>query len=192
MRRIELLLDVDEVLVDFQTPTFEIIEQLTGVRYTPFDFQVWDIFEAFDKETQAAIWKQIERPGWCYSLRPFPEAQAALEEMRSWTDVEIDIYALTSPHHGVTWYYERVESLKKNFDIDKKHVHQTSAKFMVGGDAFVEDNPDHCVAWRKRNPKGLAMLRDIPNTRMLGHDDIRVRNWKEIVERVGALRDAAP
>lgn len=188
MRHLELLFDVDEVLLDFQTPLFDIIEELTGVRYQAEDFQVWDIFEAFDQDTKNKIWKQIERPGWCYSLKPFRAAQAALEEFRSWGNV--DIYALTSPHHGLTWYYERVEALKKHFGIDKKHVVQTAAKHMVRGDAFVEDNPDHCLAWRNKHPKGAAMLWHVPNTRTLGHEDIRVRSWQEILDRIGRLRAA--
>ncbi len=182
-----VLFDVDEVLVDFQGPAFDIIEELTGTRYTAHDFQVWDVFETFDAITRAAIWKQIERPGWCFNLKPFERAKQGVAKAR---EMGFDVFTVTSPHHGMTWYYERVEALRVNFGIQKNRVIQTSAKFGYGGDAFVEDNPEHITAWAEEHPDGVAMLWDLPNTKTLGHDELRVRSWDEIEAKLQGILDA--
>lgn len=185
MRPLRLLFDTDEVFADFQTPTFDIIEQLTGRRYNPVDFDVWDLFQHFDKATQDAIFEHVDQPGWCYALKPFPAAQAAIEEIRQLPNVEV--YALTSPHHSQTWYYERVEWLKKHFKMTKHDVIQTPAKFLVRGDAFLDDNPSHVEKWKAEHPDKLAMLWHIENTRLLGMEDIRVRTWEEVLNRIRGI-----
>lgn len=50
MRRLRLLVDVDGVLGDFQTPALDIMAEVTGRRYQPEDFEVWDIFSVLDDE----------------------------------------------------------------------------------------------------------------------------------------------
>lgn len=192
MRRLRVLIDVDEVLADFQSPTFDIIHSHTGRRFTPSDFEVWDIFEALPTMPEVShvpglkdlVCKDIDAKGWCLNLRPFEPAQEAVAKLREFADV----YALTSPHHSESWYYERVEWLKKHFGMDKKHVIQTKSKFLVRGDVFIDDNPEHIQAWRAEHPDKMALLWHCENTRKLGFEDIRVRTWSEVFERVNTLR----
>jgi 5'(3')-deoxyribonucleotidase len=178
------LVDVDEVLADFQTPAFQAMKKVTGLDLTPNDFEVWDMFEGLAPDAMAEVWAHIDQRGWCRSLKPFPAAQEGIERVKS---LGFKVYAVTSPHHNEFWYHERVEWLKEHFELDKRHIVQTREKFLVQGNAFMDDNPEHVKHWREAHPNSLAMLWHIENTRTLGMDDIRVKSWDEVVERLKGL-----
>lgn len=183
MRKKRVLVDVDEVLGDFQTPAFQVMQSVTGRLYCPEDFEVWDMFEVLSPSQKELVFAAIDKPGFCANIQPFPAALEAIERLRGIADV----YALTSPHHSQSWYYERVEWLKKHFGFNRHHVIQTGTKFLVRGDAFLDDKPDHVQAWSEEHPDKLAMLWHIPNTRTLGLDNLRVRTWDEVIRRVEAI-----
>lgn len=91
------------------------------------------------------------------------------------------------PMHSRHWVFERTEWLKEHFDIDLRHVIHTSSKYLVHGDVFLDDKPDHVEGWRREHPNGLAMLWHTSNTRTLGMDDLRVKSWDEVVKRSRVL-----
>lgn len=179
-----LLVDVDEVLADFQTPMFDALFDLYGRRACAEDCEVWDCFSLMSPNEKRGVFSIIEHPGWCLGLKPKEGARDAILELRKL----VDVYAVTS-HFPTsrTWVHERDTWLKTQLDFTGKDIIHTSAKFMIKGDAFLDDNPDHVTRWRAAHPQGLAMLWHIPNTRKLGHDDIRVRTWEEVIERVRGL-----
>ncbi len=178
-----LLVDVDEVLADFQSPAFEVIARITGRSYKPEDFEVWDIFTALNDEELQAVGEAIELPGFCSSLRPTPGAVEAIWEIREFADV----YVVTSPQHNRHWVYERTEWLMEHFKFKKAQIIHTAAKYMVRGHAFLDDKPEHVQHWAHENPEGLAMLWHIPNTRAIGQGLLRVKSWSEVIEQVRAL-----
>lgn len=178
-------MDVDEVLADFQTPAFKIIRQLTGRTYTPHDFTVWDIFSVLGLAEVRAVLSEMEKPGFCLSLKPTEGAVEAIQEVRSIADV----YVVTSPQHNRHWVYERTEWLMEHFGFDKAHIIHTVSKYMIRGDAFLDDKPEHVEAWTSENSDGLAMLWHIPNTRNLGRDLLRVHSWTEVVTKVRELAE---
>ncbi len=181
--RKRLLCDVDEVLADFQTPMCEARFDLYGRRAHPEDCEGWDCFSIMTDYERRGVFATICRPGWCAGLQPKPGAQDAIQELRGICDV----YAVTSHFAGApTWVHERDAWLRDHFGFERRHIIHTSAKFMVKGDALLDDNPNHVRQWLAEHP-GLGMLWHIPNTRKLGYDDIRVRSWAEVIERVGAL-----
>jgi len=179
-----LLVDVDEVLGDFQTPALDIMAVILGRRYQPEDFDVWDIFSILNDEQKKVCFAMFERPGFCMGIKPYPQAIDAIAELRGF----VHVVAVTTPQHSRNWTYERTEWLKEHFGFDKKDIHYTSTKYRVTGDGFLDDKPDHVSAWADHHPKGTAMLWHIPNTRNLGHDDLRVRSWAEVIEKMKARR----
>jgi 5'(3')-deoxyribonucleotidase len=181
--RPRLLVDVDEVLADFQTPAFAVIHKITGRSYKPDDFLVWDIFGVLSDEEAQAVFDVMEQPGFCSSLQPTPGAIEAIEELREFAE----IYAVTSPQHNRHWVYERTEWLLEHFKLNKAHIIHTAAKYLVRGDAFLDDKPEHVEHWAHENPDKLAMLWHIPNTRNLGQGLLRVRSWSEVINRVRSL-----
>jgi 5'(3')-deoxyribonucleotidase len=184
-RRKRLLIDVDEVLVDFQTPTFDIIHRLLGRRLRPEDYEVWDMFGLFTDEERTAIFTEIEQPGFCRALKPTPGARLAVEELRSL----VDVFPVTSHFHSQTWVHERDASLKEHFGFTKREIVHTGAKFLVAGDYFLDDNPSHVEGWVAEHPDGCGMLWHIPNTRTLGFEDIRMHSWGGVIERIKTTLD---
>lgn len=175
-----LLLDVDEVLVDFQAAALRLLEKYCDRILTAEDYEVWDMFTLFTEEEKRIVTAEIEKPGYCRSLRPKEGAVAAVNELRS----IVDVFAVTSHFPSPTWVYERDAQLMEEFGFKRREIVHTSAKFLVDGEFFLDDNPAHVIAWSDEHPRGCAMLWHIQNTRKLGLDDIRVRSWAEVLERV--------
>lgn len=179
-----LLVDVDEVLCDFQTPALDLMATVTGRRYRPEDFDVWDIFTVLNEEQKKVCFAMFERQGFCAGLRPYPEAIEAIRELRSF----IHVVAVTTPQHARNWTYERTEWLKEHFDFSPKDVIYTSTKHRVKGAGLLDDNPSHVEGWAKKHPEGAAMLWHILNTRNLGKGLTRVRSWAEVINIMKARR----
>jgi 5'(3')-deoxyribonucleotidase len=179
--RKRMLVDVDEVLADFQTPMFEALYELYGRRASPDDCEVWDCFTLMTPNEKKGVFAIIEKPGWCASLKPKEGAIEGIQRLREF----VDIYAVTS-HFPTsrTWVHERDAWLIEHFGFERPFIVHTSSKFIISGDAFLDDNPGHVKAWQAANPNGLAMLWHIPNTRKLGHHDLRVKTWGEVIDRV--------
>jgi 5'-nucleotidase len=182
MRRKRLLIDVDEVLADFQTPTLEALERLCGKKLTPEDYEVWDMFSLFTEDEKKTVFAEVEKPGFCRNLEPKEGAFDAVMELRKL----VDVYAVTSHFSSPTWVYERDQWLIDLFGFKRKEIVHTSAKFLVAGEFYVDDNPDHVTKWAEEHPGAVAMLWHIPNTRKLGMDNIRMRSWPEVIDRVKA------
>lgn len=181
MRRKRLGMDVDEVMFDFITPGLAIAKQVTGRTITPHDYEVWDMFTIFSAEEKAAIFAELEKPGFCRSLQPIPGAIEAVRELRKM----VDVYPVTSHFHSLTWVAERDASLMETFHFERRQIIHTSSKFLVATDAFLDDNPSHVKEWSEEHPLGLAMLWHIPNTRtMTQFDPLRVKTWEEVLKRV--------
>lgn len=184
-RRKRLLLDVDEVLADFQTPTFDIIYRLLGRRLTPDDYEVWDMFSLFNDEERKAIFAEVEKPGFCRNLKPIPGSIEGVAELRT----IVDVFPVTSHFHSLTWVHERDAWLLDHHGFKKREIVHTGAKFLVNGDYILDDNPSHIDAWEAEHPDGQGLLWHIQNTRTLGYEDRRMRTWPEVIARVKATLD---
>jgi 5'(3')-deoxyribonucleotidase len=172
MRRLRFLCDVDEVLVDFQTPALAVMEEVTGIRREPSSFNAWDIFTVLSPEERAKVFQVIEQPGFCASLKPLPRAIEGIRKIREFCD----IFAVTSPFHSPTWVAERTEYLHRVFGFESHEVVHTASKHLVIGDALLDDKPSHIQGWAEAHPGGLPMLWDIPNTKGMGLDGLRVQS----------------
>lgn len=179
-----LIIDVDEILCNFQTPVLEIIYRLYGKKLSPYDFKEWDIFNTFSKAEQTAIFKEINKPGFCSALVPISGAIEAISILRQY----VDIYPVSSPFPSPTWGHERYEWLQNHFGFERKKVVFTSAKYLIAGDAFLDDNPENVTSWLEEHPDKLGMLWHIPNTRkMTEYDYLRVNSWEKVIALVKNL-----
>lgn len=178
---LRMLVDVDEVLSDFTSPCFKFLKDTFGRDLNSYDYEVWDIFSILPADERAAMYEAIRKPGFCAQLNPKPGAQAAIEKLRK----VLDVYAVTSHFPGSpTWVHERDEWLLKYFDFPGEQIVHTRAKYLIKGDVFLDDNPEHIRKWSVEHPKGLALLWHIPNTRNMPLEDLRVRTWDEVLTRV--------
>lgn len=179
-----LLVDVDEVLCDFQTPVLGLLAQLFGRHMTPYDFDTWDIFATFSKEEKDVVFERVKEPGFCMKFRPKPGAVEAIAEIRKTHYVT----PVTRPFPSPTWVHDRMLWLHEHFGFRESEIVNTAAKELVYGDAMLDDNPQHATDWLATHPEGLAMLWHIPNTRnMTQYDHLRVYTWDEVIKKVRAL-----
>lgn len=152
-----VLLDCDGVLADFHTPCLEIIRELTGQDHKITDIGEWNIFDSLgiDSDTRAATYDRMNKPGWCYSLKPYPGVAQGVEALR----MIADVYIVTSPMRGDTWHREREIWLYNHFGITTKNIVHTSSKHVVHGDVLIDDREDNLIAWRKEyvNRYGIAI-----------------------------------
>jgi 5'(3')-deoxyribonucleotidase len=186
--RPRVLVDVDEVLGDFQGPALDIMSEVTGRQYIPEDFEVWDIFSILTEEEREAVFERIEVPGFCSGIEPKEGAIKAIKEIQTFADV----YPVTSPFHSKPWVVERTQWLGDRFGWKKSEIVFTSAKFLVGGDALIDDRPENVIKWGEHHPDGLPILWHLPNTRNMPHDDIRATTWAEVIEKLKSHAERNP
>jgi 5'-nucleotidase len=181
-----ILTDVDDVLAEFTPPWLELIADVVGKKYQPEDFTTWQIDSIFDEDTQKAIWKRVdESPGFIRNLPPLPGAENAIKELRKLGTVA----ALTSPHIGPHWFYERALWLMDR-GFKRKNMCFFATKEWIPADVLIDDNPDHISKWKTDHPHGLAFLWDRPNTRGYSTPGIRTSSWDEILDKVHAFKQA--
>lgn len=144
-----ILFDADGVLLDFLTPALAVAEKAiyaaTGAQtiLTPETLNTWDIFDVIGKQYEDACYVEYEKPGFCESIRPYPEAVLGMKEMRKIADVVV----VTSPIHSPTWCHERLASLREHFHIHRKDVIFTSRKELVLGRMLIDDRTANVEKW---------------------------------------------
>jgi 5'(3')-deoxyribonucleotidase len=184
MRRKRLLIDVDDVLAEFTNAALDALHRLTNRRRTRADFDVWDwMFTCLTEEERAPLIEELNQQGFCKTLQPIPGAIEGVKHLRT----IVDIFPVTAHFPTPTWVHDRDEWLYRVFGFDRKQIVYTGSKFLVKGDAFLDDNPDHVVAWKREYPEGMPMLWHVPNTESAGLHEFRVRSWPEVIDRVERL-----
>lgn len=82
---------------------------------------------------------------------------------------------------------ERTRWLGDHFGWHKNDIVHTGAKFLIRGDALIDDKPEHILTWMAEEPNGLGLFWHTPNTRKLGNDHLRVHSWEEVIEKVKSI-----
>jgi 5'(3')-deoxyribonucleotidase len=178
-----VLVDCDDVVGRFNHGICKLIFERTGVQYTEEDIRTWDIFQTISHpehpDLEDHCYAIANSPGWCLDIEPFPGAQEGIAKLREVSEV----FFVTSPFKGITWEGERRAWIEKHFGVDKKHVIQAHAKFLVRGEFLVDDKPDNIRKWQNYNPDDVAMLWDRPHNR--DADDLyRVHSWQAVLEDI--------
>lgn len=155
-----ILMDCDGVIFDFVGAIIEQTESICGEKVRREDLTQWDFFPQLplSKKEFLALYGRINSPGFCQSLKMLPGAQEGIEELRAIPGVEI-VY-VTSPYTSCpTWSYERSNALVSS-GLAKNHnaVVHTSAKHLVEGDIFIDDNPDNVYAWLREHEMGSGVI----------------------------------
>lgn len=177
-----LLLDVDGVLGNWTQALLDTVYSLTGHTYSENDVIQWDAPGLFEQKYQhiPEFRKQLngllDHPGWTYSIEPYPGVQEAVEALKS----KADIFYVTSPSFSCkSWVHERMEWLKDHFGANKEQIIFTASKYLVFGDVFVDDKPEHIHSWNKfKNHSGQAFLLNRPYNQDV--DLTRINSLSEI------------
>lgn len=186
------LVDVDEVLTEFVSRVIPIIQAICpgwALEQVPED--QWDIFSTLSFLQRDAIFAIMERPGFCYGFEPAEGAFAALQKLRGFG---CEIFAVTAPNVIPNWCNERTLWLEKHMQIPRSHVAHTEAKYLLGGNFFLDDRPDNVAQWAAEHPQGVAMLWSTANNRRNRTGpgtQYRIEGWEAVIAKVLEVKEAA-
>jgi 5'(3')-deoxyribonucleotidase len=92
---------------------------------------------------------------------------------------------------AATWASERQQWLAEHFGISHKHLVSTPAKYLVRGELFVDDKPEHVEQWQAANPCGVGVLWSRAYNRSATH--LRsVSQWGPLVDLMQRATRGAP
>lgn len=154
-RRPRVLLDCDGILVDFITPTLDVLYEVTGRRFEHDEVKEWDMMQSLgiSKEVENVVFDRMKVEGVCLSMPLYHGAQFGVSGLRR----ICDLYICTSPFGGPFWTHEREEVLYKSFGIERSRVLHVRDKFVCAGDVLVEDKTSTLVKWREHHAGGLPI-----------------------------------
>jgi 5'(3')-deoxyribonucleotidase len=181
-----VLLDVDGVQADFVADFLPVVKGVTGRAHTHDQVTRFKFSECIiSKEESGECWKQIDRlPGLVRTMREIGGAREALAEIRTFADVK----AVTSPHLGPHWMYERYQWLMAR-GYSKYDIILASDKTHIRGATLVDDHLENCSDWAWANPGRSAVLFDQPwnQTTELPAGVIRAKGWPQALRIVAQL-----
>lgn len=182
-----VLLDVDDVLADFKSPILASLNRLAQrEKYTRKSFPTWDLFNKLTEQECIHAYRQIKQEGFCERLCVMPGAQDAVGLMRT---LGADVHFVTSPWVSSRfWHYERHHWLKKHFDADHDHIHQSAGKHLFDGDVFVDDKVQNVVAWhteqRRKSRNGVGVVWDNEHNQLDAAPGPRTNDWTHLIREI--------
>lgn len=176
--RPRLLFDVDGVLSHgFTEAMCRALTRLLGRVCDPADVAQWDIVKSFGAEAvESAAYEEMKKEGVCRAFEP----NAGSQELIAWCQEWADVYAVTSPLGSVWWAKEREEWLTELYKLHHHRVASVHDKFIVDGDAMIEDKTPNLVRWAHEHPEGVPILFRIgPNRHDVWHG-LEAYNYDEL------------
>lgn len=160
--RKRLLCDVDGVIADFTGFYLKLVENVSGCVYAREQVRRWSMKDSLGLPdwVEQDVNRLIHEPGSGLKIEAYPEAVEAVRSLSA----AYDLYFVTSPFATApTWVHDREQWLAKHFgrDLAKKVVH-TDRKYLIAGDALVDDKPSHVEEWSSAHPAGVAVLWNTP------------------------------
>jgi 5'(3')-deoxyribonucleotidase len=173
-----ILLDVDGVLADFVGHLSATCSALDVSMPPPgawsFDFR--SFLTNKQRKTAIGVLSDARSDGghFARTLPVIEGAQDAVERLR----LHGSVYIVTTPwESNPTWESERRAWLLRNFDVRPNHIVSTAAKYLVRGDLFVDDKPEHVAEWSAEHRNGHARLFNQPHNVSAPMNLMRVARW---------------
>ncbi len=135
-KRPRVLIDVDGPLADFNSAWLAIINRETGLHLCEDDVPDWDVVSVMNHYDIPPLEKmrivrlckdETSTEGFCAGLGVARHAQQGIRALREISDV----FVVTAPWNSRHWTYERDNWLLEHFDVPRKHIIHTDAKFVV-------------------------------------------------------------
>lgn len=180
--------DVDGVCGKFHERAIVLIDSLFGIRIDIDQFTEWDVSSVLPEQAMKDLLNaNLASPGYASSIEPYPEAQAAMLELRA---VLEEVRFVTAPHiKSMTWMQERRDWLVDKFSAAHEEIIHIHLKHEVAGGLLLEDRPKTVRRWQQAHPYGVGLLMDRPYNRGADADGLRrVRSWDEVIEVAKTLR----
>lgn len=179
-----ILVDMDDVLEDLTGAWIDFLnnEYGTGVnRDTPRE---WEMDKSFPELTKAQVYAPLYDPDFWNTVKPIPNAPAALERL---IREGFDIYVVTASNY-VTLQAKMDDVLFKYYPfLDWDNVIVTSNKQIIRGDILIDDAPHNLL-----DGDYYKILMDAPHNRNFDAELFgihRAHSWKEIYRIVHEIAD---
>lgn len=179
-KELRCAVDIDGVCVDFCHTYLRILKDVVGIDKKYEDIVSFDFSKLTSKEDDKKVWDYIDNtPGVVYDVPEIKDAFKGIEYLRTLGRV----VAVTSPHLGPTWMWERTRVLQMNFGFSKKDIVFCSDKYLVPADIFIEDSLENVNTYIEHHPKALVFLMETPYNQGKTKA-IRVKDWAELLTQV--------
>lgn len=187
IRDLNIALDVDGVLADFNGALSKALVQEGGPYLADADYNTWELKKCVPVEWHPALDRISTRPGFCSSIERYPAAQAFYRILKRYGRV----FALTTAWNGSTWEQERYAWLESfGFaDPEIQIVHSHDEKRAVPCDVIIEDRLETLQDWPQNGC--LKILLDRPwnqqsPERDAKHGILRAADYDGVLQHVEA------
>ena len=138
-----ILLDLDAVLFDFHGALHDhvarIAQEMSFENTLPQEFDTWALFNGH-KETDEAISRSLNSPGFFGDMPVMPGAVEAVAFLREYAEV---FFCSTPFHTNPTCAEEKSYAVNKHFGKGSgQRLILTSDKTVISGEVLVDDRPD--------------------------------------------------
>lgn len=186
----DILLDIHNVLADFNDHLLRAVWQATGVEAEHSDIKHDDFRKCFGlNELQAdAVREHILRPGWARSIPPIHKAVEAAKELIARSPHTVTF--VTRPWYGVRGWRDDVDAWVADIfgrGADKLVIHAYD-KSKVQGTLMVEDSLPNLDSWLAASPLPLisnnrwGFLVDQPYNRESTTKHVRVQSLADVLD----------
>lgn len=176
MKRLVILCDFDDVLINFCEVWVDLINQQNGTSVSVNDITDWNISKAFPTLTREQIYKPLnEVEIWNY-VTPLPGAVEYLEKL---IDDGHVVYIVTSSHYKtIATKIEKV--LMRYFPyFSPSNVIVANYKQMIHGDILIDDGEHNLIGGDY-----VGIMFNQPHNLNSNLDIERVDNWEELYSKI--------
>jgi len=180
---LDICLDCDGVLADFQSEALNIVNELLDSNYKIDDITDYYIQRLLPCDNlKNRFYEILNSSNIVLNLKPFEEAIEGFNKLKEIANIHIlTAPLLTYPN----WIKHRNLWLQKYFKIDPKLVIHTHAKYMIYSDFFVDDKPENIIEWKDKNSYGNAILWKQKYNENEKIDDVyHFNDWNKLIELV--------
>lgn len=165
-----LLLDMDEVVVDFTRAWIDRFREKTGISLNREDWEAWDLKRILPDDVFHGFVATLREPGFFRHLPPMDGAIEGIKELNEQYDI---VFLTASSQYAYNDKYHWIEE-HLSF-VNKPNLILTHRKDLVIGDYLVDDAPHNLL----QSPAKTKIIFDAPWNRKLTQFK-RVRNWGEL------------
>lgn len=158
MKKLRVLCDVDGVIADYRKAFLKEVKGILPDFKVPKNAEPdWDVAKEFQLSPALAemVYEKMTAPGVAQHIDELPDAVDGVKELAKFADV----YFVTSPTKtSKTWEFDRRTWLVNKFGEEQgMKIVSTHHKYLVEGDVFIDDKPEHLREWLKRHQLGVAV-----------------------------------
>lgn len=172
MEKLVLLLDMDEVVVDFTRAWINRFRDKSGITLNREDWVAWDLKRILPEEVFEGFVATLREPGF---FRHLPPMEGSIEGIRQLNE-RYDIVFLTASSQYA--YNDKFHWIEEHLPfVTKPNLILTHRKDLVLGEYLVDDAPHNLLS----SPAKTKIIFDAPWNRNLTCFK-RVKNWGELVQ----------